>query len=136
MAAGVPMTRMATLPALGFVVAFLAAGCATWGWYRPETTAQQFNEDRFYCLSASRVPVPAPGLVGASPVAGGFATGYAAGYNSTMLAYGPTVQAIRQQNELFDACMQARGYRWELATDTWGRPIPRPYTAPAPEIKQ
>jgi hypothetical protein len=105
-------------------LSLLASGCATWGWYREETSVSQFNQDRYGCLSASRIPIPPPSPITPGP-SYGVAGGYAAGYSATMSAYGATAAAMRQQEELFAACLEARGYQWRQQTDVLGRRIAR-----------
>ena len=73
-------------------IALSVAGCATKSlWYKDGGTRQEFNGDRYACLQESQQRVSSA-YVG---------------------AYGGSAQnSVRTNGQLFDACMNARG--WEL----------------------
>ncbi len=113
------MPSRATLLA-ALVVALLSTACATYGWINAQpVSTQQFAKDRFECRFASRGQISDPSTAlaisqAATPTSGGSAmSGYAAGYANTLAIGAPAAFAYRQQQDLYELCMEARGYSWQ-----------------------
>ena len=96
------------------VVGVVAVGCAAEPvvWSNPNANQQQFNVDKFECLSGARstvvvpaAPAPPPPPAGATGFSAGLAQGLAAGSSLR----GPRVQTYTDEY-LYSACMNARGY--------------------------
>jgi hypothetical protein len=91
------------------VVAMLAAtGCATASrqvWTRPGAGTDDLARDRYACIQESRVQYDMSFSGGARA---GFAQG---GSDGGFVALGGVRRAQSEANRLFDACMEARGWR-------------------------
>jgi hypothetical protein len=82
----------------------ILTGCATAsreGWTKAGAGPDDLASDRYACIQESRVPYPTS--YGASVASGGTSGGF------ILLDAGRSAQS--EANQLFDACMEARGWR-------------------------
>jgi hypothetical protein len=92
-------------------------------WTHPSKHGDDFTRDRYECLKEARVMLPGTAYVPQTPPAYGggspgaaAASGFAAGFADAS-ARARTSSRIETDTELFDACMQARGWKLEPATE-------------------
>ena len=88
-----------------FIVASLAAGCATqqpYMWVRPDTTKEQFDQDYARCVyeASAAVATYGSGQPTARTTGGAIGQGLAIGYGQAA-----------EYHKLGQLCMRARGYR-------------------------
>jgi hypothetical protein len=90
--------------ALVAMAVVLTAGCSpSLAWYRPNTTQQEWNRDGYECRRETVQPATQP----MTPIVGdNFLSSMIGGYQ-----LGTAMQGQQEREDLFDMCMQARGYR-------------------------
>lgn len=111
-------------------VAMALTGCANlsadldMGWYKHGISAQEFNQDKFACMSASQMQVSTSAVNGQGPTyyGGGNITcntygsmtncSGGGGYSQPGYVSGSSASYVTTNAPLFQACMQARGYEW------------------------
>lgn len=107
------------LVVVGTVLATVA-GCATasrQSWMKPGASADDLARDRYACIQESRVPYDTSfGSAGFSSSGGGAGWGSRAsvaqgGSDGGFMPLGATRRAQTEANRIFDACMEARGWR-------------------------
>lgn len=100
--------------------AMLLTGCATAsreGWTKPDATPDDLARDRYACIQESRIPYGTSyGAVSASSASAGAGWGSRAGVaqggsSGGFMLLGAARHAQSETNHLFDACMEARGWR-------------------------
>lgn len=102
----------------GFVAVVLVSviGCATTSqqtWTRPGGSPEDLARDRYACIQESRVPY-GTSYGAASPSGAGWgsrASVAQGGSDGGFMFLGAARHAQSEANRLFDACMEARGWR-------------------------
>src|SRR5262249_19267566 len=111
-------SKLGRILAIG--LAFTSLGCATASrqeWIKEAAGRDDLARDRYACMQESRVPYSGSyGGAGISPSGGGAAWGSDAttvtgGTDGGFIFRGSVRRAQSQANRLFDACMEARGWR-------------------------
>jgi hypothetical protein len=89
------------------LVSLLTVACGpSLAWYRPNTTQQEWHRDRYECRREVAQVSP-PGSTPVPPMIGRDVTSqFVWGYQ-----VGQVRQAEDEREDLFESCMQARGYR-------------------------
>lgn len=109
-----------------FAIALALTGCAAlnMGWYKPDVSAQEFNQDKFACMSSSQMQVSTSNVNGRGSTyyGGGNVTcntfgsttncSGGGGYSQPGYVSGSSASYVTTNVPLFQACMQARGYEW------------------------
>ncbi len=112
--------RVRWATALAAMAAIAAGGCATAsreGWTKPGATPEDLARDRYACIQESRVPYGTSyGALSAGSTSAGAGWGSQAGVaqggnRGGFILLGAVRHAQSEANRLFDACMEARGWR-------------------------
>lgn len=105
---------------VGVAAVVTAAGCATasrQGWTKAGASSEALARDRYACIQESRVPYGTSyGSAGYSSTGGGAGWGSQGsvaqgGGDGGFIPLGAVRRAQSEANRLFDACMEARGWR-------------------------
>jgi hypothetical protein len=113
-----------------FAVALALTGCAelNMGWYKPGVSQQDFNQDKFACMSGSQMQVATSNINGTGSTyyndgnvtcnTYGSTTNCSGGggYSAPGQVIGSSASYTTTNMPLFQACMQARGYVWTSQT--------------------